>query len=99
MKRGHCTACESKAGKVTCSSCSGDYTPDAAAATPDVSCVIKDCTDQPRPGKPDNVQGNNGIKMPTMCRIDFSESRFFGIGDWGGLCGWDGQKCEEGKIG
>jgi hypothetical protein len=48
----------------------------------------------PQPGRPEKATGNNGIVWPTLCQ-DTTEAVFFGIGDWGGMCGWDGAKCEK----
>lgn len=32
-----------------------------------------------------------------MCLTDQDTSVYFGIGDWGGMCGWNGAQCEAGK--
>jgi len=50
-----------------------------------------------KPGRPANAQGSNGIVWPTMCQDDKTEAVFFGIGDWGGMCGWNGAMCEKDK--
>jgi hypothetical protein len=50
------------------------------------------------PGRPANAQKHNGIVWPTLCQDGATEAVFFGIGDWGGMCGLGGAKCEKGKV-
>jgi len=37
--------------------------------------------------------GNNGVTWPTQCQDKYTEAVFFGIGDWGGMCGFGGHLC------
>jgi len=95
MKRGHCTSCLGNTEKTICKDCSGNYTLDEKATSPDVFCKFNCSTfdHQRKPDKPSNAQQLNGVEWPAIC-IDESVSRFFTIGDWGGVCGWnDDNKC------
>jgi len=96
----HCTACSSDGSAISCTACSGSYTPNSAATDrkdPDQVCITKCSAPGATPARPANAQGNNGVTWPTLCQDDTSEAVFFGIGDWGGMCGWNGKKCEKGK--
>jgi len=95
MKRGHCTQCMGNKVKTFCKACSGNYSLDENATSPDLLCRFQ-CTafvQQRPPSKPTNAQQHNGIEWPAIC-IEESVTRFFMIGDWGGVCGWnDNNKC------
>jgi len=89
MKRGHCTECEGNKVKTICKACSGNYTLDANATSPELFCKF-DCAGfvpSRQPDKPANAMALNGVEWPSVC-IDESVTRFFTIGDWGGVCGW-----------
>lgn len=91
MKRGHCTECMGNSVKTICKACSGIYTLDENATSPDVFCKFNCSTFDPgssKPSKPTNAQMHNGIEWPAIC-LDESVTRFFTIGDWGGVCGWN----------
>jgi len=97
----HCSKCHSDGSAISCKECSKPYTPNPAAThlkDADQVCITK-CGDiGPRPSKPANAQGNNGVVWPTFCADDAHEAVWFGIGDWGGMCGFNGAECVEGVV-
>jgi len=100
LARGHCTACHSDGIKVSCTACSKPYALNANPSSDDLYCTF-DCSKfQPtaKPAKPARADGLNGVDWPGVC-LDESTSKFFTIGDWGGLCGWGaGNKCTDGEV-
>uniref|UniRef100_A0A7S1LQE7 Calcineurin-like phosphoesterase domain-containing protein n=1 Tax=Alexandrium catenella TaxID=2925 RepID=A0A7S1LQE7_ALECA len=98
MKRGHCTSCFWTGSATTCKACSGDYELDASPSSPELSCSFNCSSFKPQamPPFPASATQLNGIQWPTVC-IGESVSRFFTIGDWGGVCGWGkGNQCHNG---
>jgi len=100
LKRGHCSQCHSDGKEVTCQACDAPYKLNAAAESQDLFCIY-DCADfkpTAKPPKPSRADGLNGVEWPGVC-FDDSTSKFFAIGDWGGVCGWGADnKCKEGQI-
>jgi len=92
----HCSACHSDGSQISCKTCTGSYTPNSDATDrkdPEQVCVTKCGAPGPKPGKPANAQGNNGVTWPTQCQDQYTKAVFFGIGDWGGMCGFGGKLC------
>jgi hypothetical protein len=99
MRRGHCSACHSDGSEIRCSACTGGYKVNSDATDSkdaDQVCVMTCDKPEQKPKKPVNVMANNGKRWPTMCQDQTVKAVFFGIGDWGGFCGWDGKTCEKG---
>lgn len=98
LKRGHCSSCYWTGSETTCKGCTGHYTFNAKPENPDLYCTVN-CTaftPKSKPEKPTNVQALNGVEWPSVC-IGESTSKFFTIGDWGGVCGWGNQNvCKKG---
>jgi len=101
LKRGHCSACHSDGSAISCTKCTGSYKPNSDATDrkdADQVCITKCGEIGPTPGKPANAQGNNGVVWPTMCQDDTTHAVFFGIGDWGGMCGFNGFQCQKDVV-
>lgn len=47
---------------------------------------------------PANAQGHNGVVWPTLCVDNAHEAVWLGLGDWGGMCGFNGATCQDGVV-